>query len=120
MHGSRSATVMSACAPAPPLAGKLLTSLQAGPLRWTCRPLLRIDSDQGVIMRLAASLSAVLLLCATQALGQNFPSKPMRIIVPFPPGGSTDIVGRRIAEKFQASMGQPVLVENKPGAGGAV
>jgi tripartite-type tricarboxylate transporter receptor subunit TctC len=71
-------------------------------------------------MRLAASLSAVLLLCATQALGQNFPSKPMRIIVPFPPGGSTDIVGRRIAEKFQASMGQPVLVENKPGAGGAV
>jgi tripartite-type tricarboxylate transporter receptor subunit TctC len=71
-------------------------------------------------MRLATSLSAVLLLCAAQALAQSFPSKPMRIIVPFPPGGSTDIVGRRIAEKFQASMGQPVLVENKPGAGGAV
>jgi tripartite-type tricarboxylate transporter receptor subunit TctC len=62
----------------------------------------------------------LLLLCATQALAQDFPSKPIRIIVPFPPGGSTDIIGRRIAEKFQASMGQPVLVENKPGAGGAV
>jgi tripartite-type tricarboxylate transporter receptor subunit TctC len=51
---------------------------------------------------------------------QSFPSKPIRIVVPFPPGGSTDVIGRRIAEKFQASMGQPAIVENKPGAGGAV
>jgi tripartite-type tricarboxylate transporter receptor subunit TctC len=65
-------------------------------------------------------LIAALFLCATHAFAQDFPSKPIRIIVPFPPGGSTDIIGRRIAEKWQASMGQPVLVENKPGAGGAV
>ncbi|MGQ0510287.1 MAG: Bug family tripartite tricarboxylate transporter substrate binding protein [Betaproteobacteria bacterium] len=66
------------------------------------------------------------LLCLVAVLGaplvhaQTFPSKPIRIVVPFPPGGSTDIIGRRIAEKFQASMGQPALVENKPGAGGAI
>jgi tripartite-type tricarboxylate transporter receptor subunit TctC len=62
----------------------------------------------------------LLLLCTAQAFAQEFPSRPIRIIVPFPPGGSTDVIGRRLAEKFQASMGQPVLVENKPGAGGAV
>ena len=71
-------------------------------------------------MRFSKLLPAVLLIWATQALAQDYPSKPIRIVVPFPPGGSTDGIGRRIAEKFQASMGQPVLVENKPGAGGAV
>jgi tripartite-type tricarboxylate transporter receptor subunit TctC len=62
----------------------------------------------------------ILALSAPLAAAQAFPSKPIRIVVPFPPGGSTDVIGRRLAEKFQASMGQPVLVENKPGAGGAV
>jgi tripartite-type tricarboxylate transporter receptor subunit TctC len=65
-------------------------------------------------------LIAVLLFVATQALAQDFPTRPIRIVVPFPPGGSTDVIGRRIAEKWQAAMGQPVLVDNKPGAGGAV
>ena len=71
-------------------------------------------------MRFSKLLPAVLVLCAMQALAQDFPSRPIHIVVPFPPGGSTDVIGRRIAEKFQASMGQPALVENKPGAGGAV
>jgi len=65
-------------------------------------------------------LFAALALCAAQASAQEFPSKPIRIVVPFPPGGSTDVIGRRIAEKWQAAMGQPVVVDNKPGAGGAV
>ena len=64
--------------------------------------------------------AAALSLFAAIASAQDFPSRPIRIVVPFPPGGSTDVIGRRIAEKFQASMGQPALVENKPGAGGAV
>ena len=63
---------------------------------------------------------AALALAATLAHADDYPSKVIKIIVPFPPGGSTDIIARSIAEKFQKSMGQPVIVENKPGAGGAV
>jgi tripartite-type tricarboxylate transporter receptor subunit TctC len=71
-------------------------------------------------MKLSRLFPIVLFLFAAQAPAQDFPTRPMRIVVPFPPGGSTDLIGRRIAEKFQASMGQPALVENRPGAGGAV
>src|SRR6185369_17295854 len=48
------------------------------------------------------------------------PSKPVRVIIPFVAGGSSDIVGRAIASKFQALLGQPGVVENKPGANGAI
>ena len=64
------------------------------------------------------ALSTALLGLATGAAAQGFPSKPVRIVVPFPPGGSTDLLARRIAEKWQQSLGQPVIVENRPGAGG--
>ncbi len=70
------------------------------------------------ILRLA--LSALLLAAAAGAHAQGYPSKLVRIVVPFPPGGSTDLLARKLAEKLQASMGQSVIVENKPGAGGAV
>ena len=70
------------------------------------------------IIKTLVSLAAAAL--ALQASAQAYPSKPIKIVVPFPPGGSTDVIARRIAEKYQASMGQPVIVENKPGAGGAV
>ncbi|MBP7565712.1 MAG: tripartite tricarboxylate transporter substrate binding protein [Burkholderiaceae bacterium] len=49
-----------------------------------------------------------------------FPTKTIRIVVPFPPGGSTDLLARRIGEKLAASWGQPVIVENRAGAGGTV
>jgi tripartite-type tricarboxylate transporter receptor subunit TctC len=71
-------------------------------------------------MKLSRPLAAVLLAAAAQAFAQDYPARPIRIVVPFPPGGSTDVIARRIGEKFQQSMGQPVVVENKPGAGGAV
>ena len=60
------------------------------------------------------------LLFASQALAQAFPSKPIRFIVGFPPGGATDTVTRAVAPKMSESLGQPVLVENNGGASGMI
>ncbi len=63
----------------------------------------------------------VALLCAAgNALAQAYPGKPIRLVVPFGPGGSNDIVGRILAQKLGENVGQPVIVENRPGAGGTV
>jgi tripartite-type tricarboxylate transporter receptor subunit TctC len=71
--------------------------------------------------RLAA---CAVLLCLSAASGvslaQGFPSKPIRVVIPFVAGGSSDIVGRAIASKFQEILGQPGVVENRPGANGAI
>ncbi|HEX9431326.1 MAG TPA: tripartite tricarboxylate transporter substrate-binding protein [Burkholderiales bacterium] len=67
-----------------------------------------------------AFLAAVLAVLATAASAQQFPSKPIRIIVPFPAGGTTDIVARLVGQRMQESMGQPVLIENQGGAGGTI
>jgi len=68
--------------------------------------------------RLAISLC--LLLASLTAGAQTFPSKPIRVVIPFVAGGSSDIVGRAIGSKFQELLGQPAVVENKPGANGAI
>ena len=76
-------------------------------------------------MKFALSLRAVficifLVLYAQLALAQDFPSKPIRIVVPFPPGGSNDVLARLLSQKMSESFGQPVVVENKPGAAGNI
>lgn len=77
---------------------------------------------------LAALLLAMVVLPAAQAQaqapsagsGQVFPSKPMRLIMPFPAGGSTDLLGRALAQKLGEQMGQAMVPDNRPGAGGNV
>jgi tripartite-type tricarboxylate transporter receptor subunit TctC len=60
------------------------------------------------------------ILAAGNANAQTWPTKPVRVIVTFSPGGSSDIVARLIAAPLQAELGQPVIVDNKPGAGGTI
>ena len=68
-----------------------------------------------------ALLHLALALAPLLAWGQDaWPSKPLRFILPFPPGGGTDILGRLIAERLAATLGQPVVLENRGGAGGNV
>jgi tripartite-type tricarboxylate transporter receptor subunit TctC len=63
---------------------------------------------------------ALAALAPLAANAQTFPTHPVRMMVPFPPGGATDIVGRLVAAKMQEVWGQPVVIENKPGAGTVV
>ena len=69
--------------------------------------------------RLAGSLLASLML-ASLAAAQTFPTKPVRIVVPFGAGGVADLTARTVAQKLGETLGQPVIIENKPGAGGVV
>ena len=62
----------------------------------------------------------VLVLAPGMAAAQTFPAKPVRLVLPFPPGGPTDLQGRQIAQKLSEQVGQQVVAENRPGAGGNV
>jgi tripartite-type tricarboxylate transporter receptor subunit TctC len=74
-------------------------------------------------MRSALLPSAALLACAVAAVpviaAETYPTKPIRMVAPFPPGGGTDILSRVIATPVSESLGQQVIVDNRPGAGGA-
>jgi tripartite-type tricarboxylate transporter receptor subunit TctC len=66
------------------------------------------------------AFAAALAFSCGMAFAQGFPSKPIRILVPFPAGGTTDIVARLAAQRMSENMGQPIVVENRAGAGGTI
>jgi tripartite-type tricarboxylate transporter receptor subunit TctC len=66
------------------------------------------------------TLTAVMAAASLSVFAQTYPAKPVRLIVPFAPGGTTDIVARTVSEKFAAAFGQPLVVENRAGGGGVV
>ncbi len=71
-----------------------------------------------MLHRLIAGIGITLI--TSVAAAQGFPTKPIRFVVPYPPGGSLDQIARALADKMKDGLGQPVLVENRPGAGGNI
>jgi tripartite-type tricarboxylate transporter receptor subunit TctC len=70
-------------------------------------------------LRLVTALMLSLLAC-TGTRAEDYPTKPVRLLIPFPPGGSNDVVGRMVANGLSARLGQQVFVDNRPGAGGVL
>ncbi|HEY4136821.1 MAG TPA: tripartite tricarboxylate transporter substrate-binding protein, partial [Casimicrobiaceae bacterium] len=73
-----------------------------------------------IVKRIALATGLAVFAFCVASFAQTWPTKPIKWIVPFAPGGTTDILARTIGEKLTVALGQPVIVENKPGAGGGV
>jgi tripartite-type tricarboxylate transporter receptor subunit TctC len=73
------------------------------------------------LQQYVACAAAIMLgACCLPALGQTYPTRAVRLVVPFAPGGSTDVLGRIVGQRLSESLGQPVIVDNRPAGGGTV
>ena len=73
-----------------------------------------------LLLALAASLPVLAAWVPIPALAQAYPSKPVKMIVPWPPGGATDVIARHMAERLTSRLGQSFVIENRPGATGQI
>lgn len=79
-----------------------------------------INHRRNLIHIIAAAVALAVAPAIAQTAASSWPNKPIRYIVPFAPGGTTDILARTIGERLGAALGQPIVVENKPGQGGSI
>src|SRR5262249_37487231 len=78
------------------------------------------NSGRNSMRSLLLKAAALLLAITTSAAAQDYPNKPVRLIIPFPPGGSNDVVGRMFATQLSEKLGKQVIVDNRAGAGGVI
>lgn len=84
---------------------------------FTARPGPRFAFVRRALLGLAGALAALPLVAAAQG---NYPDKPVRFLVPYPPGGGTDVIARIVQAKFQQVLGQPIVIDNRGGGGGSL
>src|SRR5207253_2060275 len=81
------------------------------------------DDRVGVVMKpshLMAVVFALAMLAAAPTLAQSYPAQPVRIVIGFPPGGTTDVIGRLVAQSLAESLGKSFIVDNRGGASGTI
>src|SRR6478736_6271887 len=78
-----------------------------------------LGTKRWTFIALFGGMASILATDAT-AVAQSFPARPIRLIVPYPAGGGTDIVARVIGQRLQQSLGQPIIIDNRGGAGGTL
>jgi tripartite-type tricarboxylate transporter receptor subunit TctC len=81
---------------------------------------MRRIGNHSLVITALASLAFSTLIAGSPAQAQPYPSKPVKIVIPFPPGGTLDTVGRMLAQKLTDQLGQPFVVENRPGGNGTI